>query len=188
MRERAFSDLRARRGWRSRFCAKFSRRRRTWKLAAAWNRCSARWINRSVAPEKIRQLRYRNTGNDGRSEAKQVLQKLAKGYAGHRQTKQAQESLARGWRAPISSLAWLDKEPPAAWRGEGRCLRCPHAPGNAFRHQGSVRHVATRIRWLAFSDDGSAVYVKMRRPGSCSEKSKPRWLAAVAPKGGRCWP
>ena len=190
VRERAFKGLRAQEELAEPFLRKvleaapdLETRRRVESLLSALDQPI-------VAPEKIRQLRAIETLEMMVSpEAKQVLQKLAKGYAGHRQTKQAQESLARlSQRAPISErwLAWT-KDPPAAAGGEeplpfGARTRLGTT---LFRHQGSGRHVTLSSDGrLAFSDDGSAVYVRDAQTWKLQRKIEAAVTGfAVAPRG-----
>lgn len=143
-----------------------------------------------TAPEKLRQIRALEVLEMLPSpRAKQLLQLLAKGYAEHRQTRQARESLLRlEQRAPVPERwrAWTKSPPPAAGEGEPLPFGARTRLGTTlFRHQGEGRPSAfSPDGSLVISHDQQAIYLWETQTGKLRRKFEMAAAClAVAPKG-----
>jgi hypothetical protein len=133
-----------------------------------------------TAPEKIRELRAVEALEImGTDQAKELLQRLAKGYSAHRQTRQAQESLQRLEKrapAPAEWLAWIKNPPPVIGTDNPLPFGARKRLGTlGFRHQSPGKAGAYSS---AFSPDGrrvishdlNAVYVWETQTGNLQRK------------------
>lgn len=124
------------------------------------------------APEKRRQIRAIEVLEMLHGDqAQELLQRLAKGYVGHRQTRLAQESLSRLKQrspAPETWLAWA-KNSPASDKVDPLPLGARARLGTKlFRHEGHGKPAAfTADGQMVISHDQNAIYFWKAKTCTC---------------------
>lgn len=141
------------------------------------------------APEKLRQIRAIEVLEMLHGDqAQELLQRLAKGYVGHRQTRLAQESLSRLQQrspAPETWLAWA-KNSPASDKDDPLPLGARARLGTKlFRHEGHGKPAAfTADSQMVISHDQNAIYFWKAKTGELERKIDIAvGSLAVMPKG-----
>lgn len=142
-----------------------------------------------AAPDKLRQIRAIEVLETlGNADARDLLQALAKGYPEHRQTRQAQEALARlKERAPMPDrwFAWLKNRQPAPNKDEPLPFGARTRLGTTrYRHDGHGRPGAfTADGRLVISHDENAIYLWETQTGKLERRFDiAAACLAVAPK------
>jgi len=147
-----------------------------------------------TAPEKLRMIRAVEVLEMvGTAEAVDLLQRLAKGFAGHRLTREAQESVKRlGQRAPVPErwLAWAKSVPPLADKDDPLPFGVRGRLGTTlFRHHnnvfgGQLQCLFSPDSRSIISNDAKAIYVWEAKTGKLQRKFElAAECLAVAPKG-----